>query len=69
MKYLIITIISLLFSSITFAQDNTVRFALWGGNEDINHWIDTYVSSELKNKHDILLERVPLSDTQDAIQN
>lgn len=68
MKYLIFTIISLLFSSITFAQDKSVRFALWGGNEDINHWIDTYVSSELKNKYDILLERVPLSDTQDAIQ-
>ena len=68
MKYLIITIISLIFSSFSVAQEKTVRFALWGGNEDINHWIDTYVSDELNKKHGISLERVPLSDTQDAIQ-
>lgn len=68
MKYLIITITSLLLSSITFAQDNSVRFALWGGNEDINHWIDTYVTEELSKRYNISLERVPLADTQDAIQ-
>ncbi len=68
MKYLIIATISLFLGSIGSAQENSVRFAVWGGNENINHWIDTYVADELKNKHDIALVRVPLSDTQDAIQ-
>ena len=68
MKYLLTAIISLLLASATYAQQKSVRFAVWGGNENINHWIDTYVSNELKNKYDITLVRIPLSDTQDAIQ-
>ncbi len=68
MRIIFITLFSLLITTASMAQEKTVRFALWGGNENINNWIDTYVSDELQNRFDILLERVPLSDTQDAVQ-
>ena len=68
MKSLILSILSLLIATTLYAQENTVRFALWGGNETINAWVDGYVTDTLKERHGISLVRVPLSDTQDAIQ-
>lgn len=68
MRSLILSILSLLIATSLFAQEKTVRFAVWGGNENINGWIDGYVTDTLKEKHGISLIRVPLSDTQDAIQ-
>ena len=68
MRILIALVLSLLITPVLYAQDKTVRFAGGGGNENINNWMDTYVAPELKKRHDITLERVPLNDAQDAIQ-
>jgi putative spermidine/putrescine transport system substrate-binding protein len=50
------------------AKGRTVSIALWGGSENINNWFDTFVKDQLKEKYNITLERIPLSDTQIAIQ-
>ncbi len=68
MKILIITLLNILISTTLYAQDKTVRFAAWAGNENINNWIDTFVSNELKENYGINLQRVPINDAQDAIQ-
>lgn len=68
MKIIITIFISLFISCSALAQDKNVRFAVWGGNENINNWIDTFVSDQLSERYGISLERVPLSDTQDAVQ-
>ncbi len=54
--------------NLSQAKGKTVRVALWGGNENINNWFDTYVKTQLKDKYDISIERIPLTDTQIAIQ-
>lgn len=68
MKIVITIFISLIVSCSSVAQEKNVRFAVWGGNENINNWIDTFVSDQLSEQYGISLERVPLSDTQDAVQ-
>jgi len=68
MRLLIITLLSFLLSTSLFAQSATVRFAAWGGNENINNWIDTFVADELKKQYDIDLIRVPINDAQDTVQ-
>lgn len=39
---------------------STVRFYMYGGFAHVNNWIDTYVASELKERYDISLVRVPM---------
>ncbi|MDG1708822.1 MAG: ABC transporter substrate-binding protein, partial [Emcibacteraceae bacterium] len=68
MNKIILTLICVLFSCNAFAQDITVRFAAWAGNENINSWIDGYVHDELKKRYDINLIRVPINDAQDVVQ-
>ena len=41
------------------AQGTTVNFYGWGGDENINKWIDT-VAKEVKEKYNITLKRVPM---------
>lgn len=68
MRILILITFSILVSQTLYAQDKTVRFAMWGGNENINNWVDDFVSVELKKQYGIILERVPVSDAQDVVQ-
>jgi putative spermidine/putrescine transport system substrate-binding protein len=78
MKYLMLSFILLFFSNTSISKgldkvikggkEKTVRFALWGGNEKINHWIDHFVSSRLKERFNIKLIRTPLSDTELAVK-
>ena len=42
------------------AQGSKVNFYMWGGSRTINHWVDTYLASQLKEKYDIKLNRVPM---------
>ncbi|GAB6098201.1 ABC transporter substrate-binding protein [Halanaerocella petrolearia] len=42
------------------AQGMEVNFYMWGGNRTINHWVDTYVVSQLKEEYNIELNRVPM---------
>ena len=38
----------------------TVRFAMWGGDERINSWIDTFVASRMKELYGITVARTPM---------
>lgn len=42
------------------ARGTTVRFAMWGGDERINRWIDTFVASRMKERYGVALERIPM---------
>jgi len=49
------------------ARGQTVRWYAWGGSDAINRFIDETYGPELKSKYDITLERVPVADTVDAV--
>lgn len=42
------------------AKGSSVRFAMWGGAERINRWIDTFVASRLKELYGVALKRTPM---------
>ncbi|MFV0422395.1 ABC transporter substrate-binding protein [Oleidesulfovibrio sp.] len=42
------------------AKGSTVRFYMWGGSAQINAWVDGYVAKEMKLRHDITVERIPM---------
>lgn len=42
------------------AKNTEVNFYMWGGSKEINNWVDTYLASNLKEKYDIELNRVPM---------
>lgn len=43
------------------AKGTTVNFYGYGGDQKTNSWIDTYLSSELKEKYDITINRVGMN--------
>lgn len=49
------------------AKGQTVRWYAWGGSDSINSFIDDTYGAELKSTYDITLERVPVADTVDAV--
>ncbi|TCI80586.1 ABC transporter substrate-binding protein [Exiguobacterium sp. SH0S1] len=49
------------------AEQTTVNFYLWGGDDGINRYIDDYVAPRLKETYDIELNRVPM-DTAEFIR-
>ena len=42
------------------ARGSTIRFAMWGGDERINRWVDTFVASRMKERYGVTLERIPM---------
>lgn len=48
-------------SVLSSARGTTVTFYGWGGDERINQWIDDFLASNLKEKYDITLKRVPMN--------
>lgn len=53
------------FESITKqAENTTVTFYGWGGDDKRNEWLDTVVASKLKEKYNITLQRVPMDIDQ-----
>lgn len=42
------------------AIGSTVRFFGWGGDANINRWLDTWVAGELMKRYSITFERVPM---------
>jgi len=42
------------------AEGTTVNFYMWGGSRTINNWVDTYVASQLEERYNIELNRVPM---------
>ena len=46
------------------ARGTTVTFYGWGGDEQINHWIDQYFAPRMKERYDITIDRVPMDIDQ-----
>ena len=49
------------------ARGTTVNWAMWGGSEDINAFVDTFYGDVLAEEYGITLNRIPLADTVDAV--
>lgn len=49
------------------ARGQTVNWYLWGGSEGINRFVDTFYGEALQERYGITLNRVPIADTVDAV--
>lgn len=46
------------------AKGSTVTFYGWGGDEELNAWLDNVFAPKMKEKYDITMERVPMDIDQ-----
>lgn len=49
------------------ATGQEVNMYMWGGNENINRYLDEWVAPRLQEEHDVELNRVPVNDAQDFV--
>lgn len=49
------------------AKRQEVNMYMWGGNDNINRYLDDWVAPRMKENYDIDLNRVPVNDAQDII--
>ena len=54
-------------SVLAAAKGQTVNWYIWGGSDSINAYVDNFYGKALKERYDITLNRVPLADTADAV--
>lgn len=54
-------------SVIAAARGQTVNWYIWGGSDSINAFVDGFYGKALKERYDITLNRVPVADTVDAV--
>ena len=54
-------------SVLAAATGQTVNWYVWGGSESINTFIDTFYGQALMQRYGITLNRVPIADTVDAV--
>lgn len=54
-------------SVLAAAKGQTVNWYLWGGSESINGFVDKFYGQALKDRYGITLNRVPVADTVDAV--
>jgi putative spermidine/putrescine transport system substrate-binding protein len=54
-------------SVVAAARGQTVNWYMWGGSESINTFVDTFYGTPLREEFGITLNRVPLADTVDAV--
>ena len=40
---------------------------MWGGDKEINAYVDDYVTPQMKEQYDVTVKRTPLPDTADAV--
>jgi len=52
---------------VELAKGGEVNWFLWGGSDNINQYVTEFVGGILKDKYDITLNRVGLSDTVEAV--
>ncbi|MCB9079433.1 MAG: ABC transporter substrate-binding protein [Anaerolineaceae bacterium] len=52
---------------IAEARGQTINWYMWGGQDNINNWINGFVADTLKAQYDITLNQVPLVDTVEAV--
>lgn len=49
------------------AKGSQVTFAMWGGSDQVNQFVDGWVAEQLRQRYQVSLKRVPLADTADAV--
>ncbi|MCJ2543144.1 ABC transporter substrate-binding protein [Thermostichus vulcanus] len=49
------------------ARGSQVNWAMWSGSEAINGFVDGWVKTQLRERYDIRLNRIPLTDTVEAV--
>src|SRR5690606_2743779 len=49
------------------AAGQEVNMYMWGGNENINRYLDEWVAPRLQEEQDVELNRVPVNDAQDFV--
>lgn len=54
-------------SVVAAARGQTVNWYMWGGSESINRFVDEFYGKPLQERYGITLNRVPLADTVDAV--
>ncbi|NNJ11991.1 ABC transporter substrate-binding protein [Chloroflexales bacterium ZM16-3] len=54
-------------SVLAAARGQTVNWYIWGGSESINRFVDDFYGKPLQERYGITLNRVPLADTVDAV--
>ncbi len=54
-------------SVLAAAKGQTVNWYIWGGSDSINAFVDNFYGTALKERYGITLNRVPIADTADAV--
>ena len=54
-------------SVLAAAKGQTVNWYIWGGSDSINAFADNFYGTALKERYGITLNRVPIADTADAV--
>ncbi len=54
-------------SVVAAARGQTVNWYMWGGSESINRFVDTFYGTALRERYNITLNRVPLADAVDVV--
>ena len=54
-------------SVLSAAHGQTVNWYLWGGSESINAFVDDFYGRALQERYGITLNRIPVADTVDAV--
>lgn len=54
-------------SVLDAARGQTVNWYIWGGSDSINAFVDNFYGTALKERYSIVLNRVPVADTVDAV--
>ncbi|WP_321330184.1 ABC transporter substrate-binding protein [uncultured Ilyobacter sp.] len=49
------------------SRDAQVNIYMWGGSAEINKFMDTFVGKSLKDKNNITLNRIPITDIKDTV--
>jgi putative spermidine/putrescine transport system substrate-binding protein len=54
-------------SVLNTAKGQTVNWYIWGASDSINAFVDNFYGRELKERYGITLNRIPIADTVDAV--
>ncbi|MBC8161598.1 MAG: ABC transporter substrate-binding protein [Roseiflexaceae bacterium] len=49
------------------AKGSTINMFMWGGDDNINRYINEYIAPKLKSEYDVTLKQTPVSDTAEAV--
>jgi len=54
-------------SVLEAAEGKTVNWYIWGGSDSINGFVDNFYGKALQERYNITLNRIPIADTVDAV--